>query len=126
MRLLVCGSRDFPHSHVVLRTLQRFHVMHDVTLVISGGAQGVDSFAIDFAILNEIDYRVYPAKWFSHGKSAGPRRNKWMLKDSNPDYVLAFKRKRVSTGTDHMISIAKEADIPGTAYVLSTKEVEWE
>ena len=52
---------------------------------------------------------MYPADWDTHGRGAGPIRNKQMLEEGKPDLVIAFPGGK---GTANMIGQAKEAGIP--------------
>jgi hypothetical protein len=80
------------------------------TLVIHGGARGVDSMAGAAAAQLKIPIRVFPADWKKNGKAAGPIRNQQMLDEGKPDLVLAFWDGK-SRGTEHMIGLAKKAGI---------------
>ncbi len=84
-RVLVCGGRDYKGRGVVYDALD----MLNPDLVISGGASGADKFAIDWAILHDVNLIRVPAKWKGVGRSAGFVRNSEMLK-FNPDVVVAF------------------------------------
>src|SRR6266571_1612144 len=125
MRILVCGGRDFgrvrrtapleeepPH---VLRALEEYKFIHnaldeiieagsDIT-IISGGATGVDSAAIDFAHIYFHPCEVYKADWNKYGKAAGFIRNKQMLEEGKPDLVVAFPGGK---GTAMMVMLAKK------------------
>jgi len=76
--------------------------------VISGKARGVDSCAIDWAVINWLDFKEYPANWELYGKRAGPIRNEEMLIHECPDVVVAFQGGK---GTAHMVKIATKAGI---------------
>lgn len=77
--------------------------------IISGGARGVDSAAIDWAVVNWCPFKEYKADWQQYGKAAGVIRNRQMLDEGKPDLVVAFPGGK---GTAHMVSIAKERGIP--------------
>jgi hypothetical protein len=54
----------------------------------------------------------FPADWNTHGKAAGPIRNRQMLKEGKPDVVLAFHEDLGrSKGTADMVRAAKAAGI---------------
>ena len=53
-------------------------------MVISGGAKGVDSAAIDWAVVNWCISATYEADWDKHKKAAGPIRNQLMLDSEVP------------------------------------------
>lgn len=106
MKILVCGGREFTERHVVFKFLNDFRDFNgEVTTVVTGGAKGADDLAEQWAHWNEINVKVYPAKWKQFPKAAGPIRNREMLMD-NPDiaYVIAFPGGR---GTNNMIEQAK-------------------
>lgn len=138
MRVLVCGGRDFADLHSRKRTdpdwdqkekeykfvhsyLNKFCIEYseeyvpndnwlptDIT-VIAGAAKGVDTAAIDFAIVNYCPFKEYPADWDKYGRSAGPIRNKQMLDFGKPDLVIAFPGGK---GTEMMIKLAKDKGVP--------------
>lgn len=86
-------------------------------MIISGGATGVDSAAIDFAVSHWLQFIEYKADWTRYGKSAGMIRNEQML-DENPDieYVLAFPG---GTGTANMVKLAQSRGIEVKKYEYS-------
>lgn len=77
--------------------------------LITGGARGVDSTAIDYAIVNWMPFQEFIADWDNHGRAAGPIRNKKMLDEGRPDVVVAFPGDK---GTANMIKQAKKAGVP--------------
>lgn len=83
-----------------------FDKPQDIT-IISGGAKGADSLAIEWAKARGVTYEVHPAQWDVHGKAAGPIRNQEMI-DAGIDLLVAFPGGR---GTAHMISRCKLANI---------------
>lgn len=52
--------------------------------VVSGGARGVDTVAIDWAVFNYCQYREYLADWKRHKNAAGPIRNQLILDSEVP------------------------------------------
>jgi len=90
--------------------------------VIAGKASGVDTVAIDWAVLNWCDYKEYPADWKTHGKSAGPIRNRQMLLEGKPDEIVAFPGNK---GTANMIAQANEAGVKCTIITYEDYR-EWE
>ena len=74
--LLICGDRNWlDFDHIWCDVLRE-----NPDLVIVGGARGADDCGRRAAADIQIDYEVYPAKWKMYGRSAGPVRNKVMLK----------------------------------------------
>jgi hypothetical protein len=76
-----------------------------IDTIISGGADGVDSFAKEFAKTGGLSYIEFPADWETHGKSAGFIRNVDIVK--NADVVLAIW-DGYSAGTKHSFQLAKD------------------
>lgn len=117
MRILVCGGRDFDDYKYMSKCIDKFcideglcdneYLMPEDVTIISGKARGADTLAIDWAVVNWVQFEEYPANWDKHGKAAGPIRNQQML-NSEPDVVLAFKGGR---GTEHMKRIAREKGV---------------
>ena len=107
MRVLVCGSRNW-NKPVTIAT--RIIKLPKGTIVIEGGARGVDTIAEFWA--KELGYKVevYPAKWEKYGKSAGFKRNIEML-ETGIDLVIAFWDGK-SKGTRHTIREAEKRGIP--------------
>lgn len=106
MKVLVCGGRNY-RDYVSLRDMvDRF----SPTWIINGGARGADTLASQYADEKGIPCAVVRAPWSTHGPSAGPVRNRWML-DLEPDWVIAFPGGR---GTADMIRAAREKKIPVT------------
>lgn len=127
MRVLVCGGRDFGHPVPVSDPLHQkrqhewiyLHVTlnqmlgskkRDVVLI-TGNAKGADQQAEIWAEKNGVRNEIYPANWKLHGKAAGPIRNKQMLEEGKPDWVIAFPG---GNGTEHMCRIARNADVKVT------------
>lgn len=81
-------------------------------VVIHGDARGADRMA--GSVAREIGMMVIPvpAKWEEHGRSAGPIRNRAMLK-LGPDLVVAMHGRIASSkGTKDMLNVAEQAGVP--------------
>lgn len=126
--MLVCGGRDLKEYNYVRDKLDalceyrgcihepdKFGNFLPNVFIISGGAKGADSFAIDWAIVNWCQYKEYEADWGKYGKKAGPIRNQQMLDEGNPDLVVAFPTKN-SRGTFDMIRRANKAGVETIIY----------
>lgn len=107
MHVIVTGGRDFKDASYVMDTLDKFHKDLNITLLIQGGAMGVDLFARVWAEANSIRWKQVDADWNAHGRSAGPIRNRKMLKDYPLAVVLAFPGGK---GTADMIEAATEGN----------------
>ena len=105
-RLAVIGSRDYPRLDLVREfVLER----EKTTVIVSGGARGVDTAAVNAAIEAGLAHKVWEADWDKFGKSAGYKRNKQIVDDV--DGLVAFYDLK-SKGTAHSISLAVEKGIP--------------
>lgn len=101
MKVLVCGSRNWPSNAMWFITQAMIEHAEHGSLVITGGARGVDQHAHREAIRLGWPTRVMSADWEGHGRRAGFLRNIAML-DEQPDLVLAF-HAHGSKGTAHTI-----------------------
>jgi hypothetical protein len=117
IRVLVCGGRDYQDRDRVFSELDNLcgevsfeHPLGtaDVTVIHGACPTGADHFAAEWAIVNRVNFKGYPADWRSHARAAGPIRNQHMLDDGQPDLVLAFPGGR---GTADMVKRAKRAGI---------------
>lgn len=81
-------------------------------IVVVGGARGADKIVEDQARRLGLEVEVCPAKWDEEGKGAGYRRNERMLGLPNVAGVFAFRVQGKSNGTDHMVRISRDAEVP--------------
>lgn len=119
MRLLVFGSRRWPFPGLVTNDLTSLyidepHVGPDPFKLITGGAEGVDSLAEEWAQNMNVWSVVYPADWKKYGRSAGPIRNQEMLESENPTLYRGWILDN-STGSMDMLSRLQKAGVPGEA-----------
>lgn len=108
--IVVTGSRHNRNRSLIYGVLDNL----GPCLLAHGGAQGADRIAGDWAHTRGIEVAVYPAKWDLHGKAAGHRRNREMLKDARPDLVVAFPLvgpRDLCRGTWNCIETATEMGI---------------
>ncbi len=106
MKVLVCGGRNYANVGFLNVTLSELHVRYQFTRLIHGGANGADTLAGAWAIARGIPVDVFPAEWRSDGRAAGAIRNVRMLREGQPQLIVAFPGGK---GTAHMVSIAKRA-----------------
>jgi hypothetical protein len=78
-------------------------------VIIEGEARGADILAREWAKARNIPHIPCKADWDRLGKAAGLIRNRQMLDDHRPHFVLAFPG---GTGTAHMCKIARAAKVP--------------
>lgn len=102
----------------------------DGTVVISGGARGVDRAAEDAALLRGLEVKSFKPDWKRYGKAAGFIRNKTIV--DSADLVVAFWDGK-SRGTRNSIERAKSTNTmltifcPDDVWGSVRKEIrEWE
>jgi hypothetical protein len=98
--MAVVGSRDYEYLDEVKEFVA---VLPANVVVISGGARGVDTVAVQTAQERGILTIVYKPNWRMYGKSAGPIRNQRIVDEC--DCLAAFWNGK-SPGTLHSIRCA--------------------
>lgn len=106
MKVAIVGSRDFKDLDLVREYVK---ALPEGTMVISGGARGVDSVAEETAKSVRLTTLVFPANWKEHGKSAGYIRNAFIVNAA--DRVVAFWDGK-SKGTLHSMELARKTERP--------------
>ena len=113
-RVIVAGSRGFFDYDLMRRELDElFWVSSEFDdgdiKIISGMADGADSLAIRYADERKLTKILFPANWKKYHRIAGFLRNEDML--SIATHLVVFWDGK-SSGTNHMIEIAKAKGIP--------------
>lgn len=106
MRTIIAGTRTLTDFNIVLSAIKNSTFIP--TVILSGGARGVDSLGELYANINDIPLEKYPANWDLYGKSAGYKRN--VLMAEHADSLIAIWDGK-SLGTKHMIDIAKKKNL---------------
>lgn len=112
MNIAVVGSRNFRDYTFLSKILSK---VSNITSIVSGGADGADSLAEQYAELHGIRLKLFLPEYEKYGKSAPIIRNRDII--SNADMCIAFWDGK-SRGTKHTISLAKKRAIPTEVYVL--------
>jgi hypothetical protein len=123
--VIVTGSRDYEDHETVYSWLRRLGAE-----VVGEGAcrTGADLIAHQYALVNQLGYRRYPADWYPNGKldrSAGVKRNTHMLHcevliaERKEDIVVVGFPLPQSKGTFDCLDKACK-------YNLHTIEVRWD
>jgi hypothetical protein len=102
--VIVCGGRSYDKRAHVYAVLDEINPI----FVVQGGALGADTLARQWAETRGIPCATFHAWWTRFGKSAGGRRNAWMLMFVPVDLVVAFPGGR---GTADMVSKATLAGV---------------
>jgi hypothetical protein len=117
--VLIFGSRDYPYRDDVLIYVA---TLPPRTLVISGGARGVDTWAEEAVMLRpDLRFRCYPVtdeEWKTKGKSAGIERNK-VMGDACTRAVGFWDGK--SPGSKHMSRYIFESGKQLHLFTLTTR-----
>jgi hypothetical protein len=105
----IVGTRTFQNYNLLKKELNKCTEQFTITNIVTGGASGADTLAVRYAKeeLNITNPIIHLPEWSKYGKSAGPKRNKLIVDDS--DYVIAFWDNK-SNGTESSINIAKSND----------------
>lgn len=101
MRLGIVGSRDYPNKS---RVIQFVNSLPLDTVVVSGGARGVDTWAEEAALARGMEVVAILPDWETYGRAAGMIRNKEIVRLS--DKVVAF-HDGTSKGTANTIKVAQ-------------------
>ncbi len=117
MKLIIAGSRTIEPSIHLLHSLISQLTLKP-TEIVSGGAEGVDRCAkkltdnfIGSAYYDKLFYEKYkefPADWKTHGKAAGPIRNKQMAEYADALLLIWDGESRGSASMkNEMIKLGK-------------------
>lgn len=108
-RIIVCGGRDYVDRARVWEVLDGLLAeFGQFVLVIHGRAIGADALVERWALVRRVRWIAYPADWVTHGKAAGPIRNRQML-DAGAGLVVAFPG---GCGTADMVQQARARGVP--------------
>lgn len=128
MRIIIAGSRSITDYKCVEDAMFKSNAFSKVTEVVSGGARGVDTLAIDWAKKNGVPFKVMKAEWNKlnvpgavieinakdespgpeykyYNSRAGLQRNEEMGRYAD---ALVAIHDGISTGTRHMIDFMKK------------------
>ena len=106
----IIGSRNWTYLQAINDYI---HQLPRDTVVISGGAEGVDKVAIGAAIALKMKTIVIPAQWETWGKQTGHMRNRHIVHYA--DRIVAFWDGK-SKGTALTIDIANNNYVPVKVY----------
>lgn len=110
-KIIIAGSRSF-NDYNFLREKCDYLLSNkneSEIEIVSGGARGADKLGEKYAKEKGYGLKVFPADW-SLGKKAGYIRNKQMSEYG--DALIAFMEENGTKGTQMMINLAKERNLP--------------
>lgn len=122
MKTIIAGTRNASFSQVMegLSKAQELDSrFNSISQVICGGAQGADSHGATWADELAIPVRYFRADWKTHGKAAGPIRNREMAQ--NAEALIAIW-DGTSKGTHNMIKESKRAGLLIFVYRTDTEK----
>ena len=105
MKLLIVGSRSITNFDLAP------YITADVDTVISGGADGIDSLAEQYADIHRLSKYILRPRYDLYGRAAPLKRNEQMV--DMADAVLVIW-DGCSRGTQYTVKYAKKADKPVT------------
>lgn len=117
--VIVCGGRDYNDREEVFNTLDQLleacylKSTNPHLTIVEGGATGADTLAGEWAAQQidegaNVKLVTVAADWGTHGRAAGPIRNRKMLDEHSPHLIIAFPG---GNGTRNMVKQAQEAGI---------------
>lgn len=125
MKLIIAGSRDLQLTLTQLDDiLEKLNVpIKQITEVVSGVAKGIDSLGECWAECrpDPLSIKQFPADWSTHGRAAGPIRNKQMAEYA--DMAVVIMRKGGSRGSQNMIQTMINLNKPVYIYEMETEIV---
>jgi hypothetical protein len=99
MRVLIYGSRTWTDPAPIKAFIDS---LPEDAAIIHGAARGADSLAGELAQARGLVVYEFPADWKTHGRAAGPIRNRQMIEEGRPDMAVGFRMPGESSGTDNM------------------------
>lgn len=116
MNIAIVGSREFKDDVAVIHAISDYiNQLPKDSVIISGGARGVDTWAELAAERAGLETLIFPANWKAYGKAAGMIRNKELV--ANCDRLVAFWDGK-SKGTAHSIEQARIIGKPVEVHIL--------
>ena len=101
MKTIIAGSRNITDREALTRAISECPWSDQISEVICGCAGGADAMGKTWAKERGVPVSEFPADWDSHGRSAGPIRNRQMAEYG--DALIALWDGR-SGGTANMIA----------------------
>ena len=105
MTLSIVGSRTFTNYDLLEHEVDLFVEGKEIKRIISGGAQGADKLAEEYARRRKLEIAIIKPDWNKFGRAAGIIRNEDIINGSN--YVIAFWDGK-SKGTQNSIQRAEK------------------
>ena len=117
MRVIIAGSRDIIDMSELEQAIEDSGF--DISEVVCGCARGADELGLIWGTNNDIHVKKFPAQWNLFGKAAGKERNIEMARYAG---ALIALWDGSSSGTAHMIKVAKMQGLKVHVRIIKTKE----
>ena len=121
MKLAVVGSRSFEDYELFKREVDTLRDEYEIDELVSGGANGADKFAEDYANENNLKITIFYPEWKKYGKKAGFIRNALIWEYA--DLGIAFWDGK-SKGTQHSFKLAQKEEKYLKIISFKTKRVD--
>lgn len=108
MKTAIIGSRN-------LNVDISKYIPEETTIIISGGAKGIDTLASEYAYINNIPIIIFKPEYSKYGKFAPLARNKLIVEEA--DFIVAIWDGQ-SRGTLFTINYAKKLGKPIKIYTI--------
>jgi len=115
MRVGVIGSRGLMVDNLA------GYLPPETTMLVSGGAKGIDTCAKEYALANDIPITEFLPEYDKYGKAAPLKRNIEIIQNS--DFMLIIWDGR-SRGTKHVIDNCKKHNVPAKIILLPLPSAE--
>ena len=138
MKVIIAGDRTINDLSIIEKAVKQSGF--EIDTVISGGCQGIDTLGEEWAKNKGLKVERYPAEWNNlnqpgavpkinkwgrqYNATAGLARNEKMAKIG--DALIAIQPKGPTSGTQHMIKMAKKHKIKVYEYEKSDEEYEYQ
>lgn len=108
--VIITGSRTITDYAAVVEAIESSPWYGSIGTVYVGDVRGVDKLALRWCKENGITYYIFRAEWEEYGKSAGPERNRDMIRFGGEAVIALWDGE--SKGTRNMLWEAEKAGIP--------------
>lgn len=120
MKILVTGSREWDNRDLLRNALEGARLYGELSVIVGDCPTGADEMTREWCADFGVPFAVYVADWDTHGKAAGPIRNRVMVADLvesaftclDTAYCLAFYKEGAGNrGTRHCSEYAESRGV---------------
>ncbi len=98
MKIAIVGSRNV--SYVILEKYISKQTLTEISEIVTGGAKGIDTLALQFAKNNHIPYKLFLPEYSKYKKGAPLKRNELIAEYADEAFIFWDGK---SKGTNHVI-----------------------